>query len=234
MDHTEAVRLEAAEKYLLGELPKEQHAEYEEHYFECSACAEELRATVAFMEGTRQVMGEKTPQAIEDRELVSVSSNRGGWFGWLRPAVAIPVFAALLLFIGYQNGVTIRQLKGTGSSRAAEIIGSAFQVVGSVRGEEASGTKVLVHAREGFSLNFDFTPARASAEYTWQLLDPAGRAVRHGRIGGDKKDQSVSLDVAGGLEAAGKYSLVFFATGDGQATEKKDVQQLTFRVEFLN
>ncbi len=38
MDHNEAVRLQAAEKYLLGELPKEQHAAFEEH-FSTARCA---------------------------------------------------------------------------------------------------------------------------------------------------------------------------------------------------
>src|SRR5271168_4469013 len=102
MDHNEAVRLQAAEKYLLGELPMEQHAAFEEHYFECSACAEEMKTTVAFMESSRQVVREGVPQVIDEKRLVPATSRAGGWFGWLRPAFAVPVLAALLLFIGYQ------------------------------------------------------------------------------------------------------------------------------------
>src|SRR5208282_6286166 len=103
MDHNEAVRLQAAEKYLLGELPKEQHAAYEEHYFDCSACAEEIKTTVAFMESSRQAVREGVPQVVDEKRLVPAPSRASGWFGWLRPAFAVPVFAALLLFIGYQN-----------------------------------------------------------------------------------------------------------------------------------
>jgi hypothetical protein len=235
MDHNEAVRLQAAEKYLLGELPKEQHAAFEEHYFDCLACAEEMKAAIAFMEGARQVAREEVPQVIDDKKLVPGARETGGWFSWLRPAFAVPVFAALLLFIGYQNGVTIPQLKGSSSSQSAEIIGSSFHLAGSVRGDE-TGTKLQVRPGESFLLNFDFTPARTFSEYSWQLLDQAGKAVKHGTIGGDKKYQSVSLPVIGGVESAGKYNLAFFggAYGSGQTANENDVQRLTFTVEFLN
>jgi hypothetical protein len=235
MDHNEAVRLQAAEKYLLGELPKEQHAAFEEHYFDCSACAEEMKATAAFMESSRQVVREEAPQTIDEKRLAPATQASGGWFGWLRPAFAVPVFAALLLFIGYQNEVTIPQLKGSSSSQSAEIISSSFHLAGSVRGGDEAGTKLQVRPGESFLLNFDFTPARTFSEYSWQLLDQAGKAVKHGTISGDKKYQTVSLPVMGGVESAGKYNLVFFgdADGNGQTANEKDVQRLTFTVEFL-
>jgi hypothetical protein len=236
MDHNEAVRLQAAEKYLLGELPKEHHAAFEEHFFDCSACAEEIKATAAFLESARQVAREQIPQAAGEKRLVPAAPAAGGWFGWLRPAFAVPVFAALLLFIGYQNGVTIPQLKVGSSSQSAEIISSSFHLAGSVRGGDEAGTKLQVQPGESFLLNFDFTPARTFSEYTWQLLDQTGKAVKHGTFGGDKKYQAVSLPIIGGVESAGKYNLVFFggADGNGQTANEKDVQRLTFTVEFLN
>src|SRR5208282_6788733 len=96
MDHNEAVRLQAAEKYLLGDLPKEQHAAYEEHYFDCPTCAEELKATVAFMESARQIAREEALQAVGAKGLAPVPPKDGGWFAWLRPAFAVPALAALL------------------------------------------------------------------------------------------------------------------------------------------
>src|SRR5580693_10222214 len=124
MDHNEAVRLEAAEKYLLGELPKEQHAAFEEHYFDCPACAEEMKATIAFMESARQAAREDARQAVEEKKLAPVPPKNGGWFAWLRPAFAVPVLAALLLFVGYQNGVTIPRLKDSSSSQMGQTISS--------------------------------------------------------------------------------------------------------------
>ena len=235
MDHNEAVRLQAAEKYVLGKLPKEQHAEYEEHYFDCSACAEEIKATVAFMESARQVVSE---EALEPIGVRASATAVPGFFSWLRPAFAVPVFAALLLFIGYQNGVTIPRLKDSSSSQMGQIISSSFQLRGSVRGGSESGdatNRVRVHAGESFSLNFDFTPTGTFSEYIWRLQNQAGRAVKSGHISGDKKYQAVSLNMAGGVESAGKYNLVFFgsANGAGQTANESEAQRLTFTVEFL-
>jgi hypothetical protein len=234
MDHNEAVRLQAAEKYLLGELPKEQHAAYEEHYFDCSACAEEIKATVAFMESARQAIREKALEPVGAR---APAPSVPGFLSWLRPAFAVPVLAALLLFIGYQNGVTIPRLKDS-SSQMGQIISSSFQLRGSVRGGNESGdaaNKVRVRLGESFALNFDFTPTGTFSEYVWQLQNKAGRAVKSGHISGDKKYQAVSLNMTGGVESAGKYSLVFFGSADGagQTGNESETQRLTFTVEFL-
>src|ERR1700685_1406379 len=142
MDHNEAVRLQAAEKYLLGELPREQHAAFEEHFFDCSACAEEMKATAAFMESARQVSRQQVSEAVDIKGLVPASTTRG-WFAWVRPAFAVPVFAALLLFIGYQDGVTIPNLK---QASTGVIIGEgakSFSLLSAdSRGEGTSAPKV--------------------------------------------------------------------------------------------
>jgi hypothetical protein len=233
MDHNQAVRLQAAEKYVLGNLSKEQHAEYEEHYFDCSACAEEIKATVAFMECGRQVVRDAEPIGVR-----ALAPPVPGFFSWLRPAFAVPVLAALLLFIGYQNGVTIPRLKDSSSSQMGQIISSSFQLRGSVRGGNESGeaaNKVRVRSGESFSLNFDFTPTGTFSEYDWQLQNQAGRAVKSGHLSGEKKYQAVSLNMAGGVESAGKYNLVFFGSADGagQTANESETQRLTFTVEFL-
>ena len=233
MDHNEAVRLQAVEKYLLRELPPAQREEYEEHYFDCPLCAEELRATVAFMESTRQVFREEAPQVADVKER---APSAGGWFAWLRPAFAVPVFAALLLFIGYQNGVTIPQLKHSTSSQSAQIISTSVDLAGSVRGGSDSGatlTRVSVHPGEGFLLNFDFTPARTFGSYTFQLQDESGRSILQGALGGENTNQAVHLPVRG-VGRPGKYNLVFFAgeNANNSTAGANEVQRLAFTVEF--
>jgi hypothetical protein len=237
MDHNEAVRLQAAEKYVLGKLPKEQHAAYEEHYFECPACAEEIKATVAFMESAKQVVREEVAEPVGAERLAPAVPKTGGWFDWLRPAFAVPVLAALALFIGYQNGVTIPRLKSSSSSQMGQAISSAFPLRGSVRGgseDGDTGNKVRVRSGESFTLNFDFTPTGTFSEYGWQLRDQSGRVVKSGNISGEKKYQRVSLNMAGGVESVGKYNLVFFgADGSDQTANQNGAQRLTFTVEFL-
>jgi hypothetical protein len=228
MEHNDAVRLHAAEKYLMGELTTAQRDEYEEHYFDCVACAEELKSTVAFMESAKEVA----------RHAAVAKPERAGLFAWLRPAFAVPAFAALVLLavVSYQNSVTIPGLKNGGATQSTAIVSSSLHLMGSVRGgEEGSAAPTLqVRPGESFLLNFDFTPSRASNSYQWQLRDEADHVVRQGSVDGDKANREVSLAVLGGVERAGKYSLVFFGdSGSGSVNVNGDeVQRLLFTVEF--
>ena len=58
MDHEEAMWLQAAEKYVLGELAEELREAYEEHYFDCQECATDVIAT-AFVDGARDIFKEE-------------------------------------------------------------------------------------------------------------------------------------------------------------------------------
>lgn len=246
MDHTEALRLQAAEKYLLNEFTPPQREEYEEHYFDCYECAEDLKATASFMESVRQLVreGMLEPQVARVQlptgaaEATPALTNRG-WFAWLRPEFAVPVFAALLVFIGYQNGVTIPRLRSASSGQPEQIISSSLHLAGAVRGGGDDGgvlPAVQVRPGKGFLLDFDFTPSRSSTAYRWQLLDPAGRVLREGTFGGDMTNQAVHLPVVGGVQRPGKYNLVFYEGADGRAqtTSGNEVQRFTFIVEFLH
>ena len=257
MDHTEAVRLQAVEKYLLNEFTPPQREEYEEHYFDCFECAEDLKATASFMEGVRQLIREGVlePQmaaaqarsfvpaagagsAAPAQALANAAGNRG-FFAWLKPAFAVPVFAALVLLIGYQNTVTIPRLKTSSSSESPEIVSSSLHLAGSVRGGTEGGEappKLQVRPGEGFLLDFDFTPSRSSTAYRWQLLDPAGRALKEGTLGSDMTNQAVHLPVISGVQRPGKYNLVFYAAADNAAQTESgnEVQRFTFTVEFLH
>jgi len=56
MDHNGAIRLQAAVKYVLGELSQAQRDEYEEHYFDCAECAVDIKALATFADTAREVM----------------------------------------------------------------------------------------------------------------------------------------------------------------------------------
>ncbi|MHB8503539.1 MAG: anti-sigma factor family protein [Candidatus Acidiferrales bacterium] len=235
MDHNEAVRLHAAEKYLLGELPKEQHAAYEEHYFDCSACAEEMKATAAFLENARQIVREEAPQAIDEKRLAPAAPASGGWFGWLRPAFAIPVFAALLFFIGYQNGVTIPSLKQASSRTATVEVVKSFSLmsVGS-RGEGTSSLTLAVNPKEDFGLDVDM-PGNSSSGYLCQIQDESGKVRFTLPVSPEEAKRSVHVNIPGGSLQPGKYSFVIF-TGQISAARVDNgsaVAQLPFSIEFV-
>ena len=58
MNHTEAVNMQAADRYLLGELSESESSDFEEHYFVCAECAAELESGAILVENTRAALEE--------------------------------------------------------------------------------------------------------------------------------------------------------------------------------
>ena len=108
MDHSEVVRLQAVEKYMLGELSPELRDQFEEHYFDCPTCAADVTALHTFMAASRMILKEEAVAQPAPRE---GNLKRRGWFDWLRPAVALPAMAALAAVIVFQAVVTIPWLE---------------------------------------------------------------------------------------------------------------------------
>ena len=56
MDHLEAVRLRAAERYVLKQLTTAEAEAFEEHFFSCPECAEEVRWIAMFEDNARKAV----------------------------------------------------------------------------------------------------------------------------------------------------------------------------------
>src|SRR5260370_16321693 len=103
MDHNEAIRLQAAVKYVLGELSQVQREEYEEHYFDCAECAIDLKALATFADTTREVLRqEKADQLAKD-----LVPARAGWLRSLHPITTVPPFPPLLLIVALHEPLPI-------------------------------------------------------------------------------------------------------------------------------
>jgi hypothetical protein len=97
MDHQSAVREKLAERYLLRELEGPERDSFEEHYFSCELCADDVRAAAQFIQGAR---AELTPRyhAPADHE----RSGWSAWFGWIwspAPAYALALTLGVLMLI---------------------------------------------------------------------------------------------------------------------------------------
>ena len=58
MNHNEAVRENATEKYLLNELDPAVRDQFEEHLFDCQECALDLRTAATFVEQSKVILSE--------------------------------------------------------------------------------------------------------------------------------------------------------------------------------
>ena len=227
MDHNEAVRLQAAEKYVLGELPPSVKEEYEEHYFDCAECAVDLKAAIVFVDASREIL------RAEKQESIEVERLRRPFLWWLKPWIVVPTLAGLLLFLGYQSFVTVPKIKEQAASGAAQILFNSYPLRGvNTAGEE--GRTLSIRPGEAFLLNFDFVPTRSFKRYIGQLEDGAGHALLQLKISGENANREAHLPVPGDLLHRGNYILAFYGDPDasGKINPQNDAGRLPFTVEF--
>jgi hypothetical protein len=225
MDHAEALRLQAAEKYVLGELSQQLREEYEEHYFDCRECAEELKATVAFVDSARGIL-RQMPAGSEAR---TSAPRTTGWLAWLRPAFAVPAFAALLLVVAYQNFVSIPKLQRNAASngQSADFV----SLIGAnSRGEGAKS--FAIHPDRPTILEVDIPTSENAARYECQLQDASGHVVYEQKITAADARRTVHLIVPASQWRPGTYTLTVLGEQPGQGSPA-EVERLVFAIEFV-
>src|ERR1700687_4832472 len=111
MDHDMVVRRKMTERYLLDELDPAARDEFEEHFFDCKACALDVRAGALFVEQSQVVLAEKVEPVAAPLPATAPGPAKPGWLSWFRPAGVVPVMVLLLAVIGYQDLVIYPQLQ---------------------------------------------------------------------------------------------------------------------------
>ncbi len=102
MDHATVMRKAIAESYMLDELGEEERAEFEEHFFTCPECAEDMKALAIFIDDTRNALVKP-----------SIGRRLTGAKRRLR-LLMLPIAATAVLSLGaaiYQTAVTVPQLR---------------------------------------------------------------------------------------------------------------------------
>lgn len=114
MDHLQAITGKASERYLLGEMTEPERFAFEDHYFQCTECAEDVRAGAMMARGI-QAVGLQDSAVRPRREQAAAEAPAGRFWGWLTPASLIPATAAVMLacVTGYQSLITIPRLSGS-------------------------------------------------------------------------------------------------------------------------
>ncbi|MGP8226591.1 MAG: anti-sigma factor family protein [Terracidiphilus sp.] len=220
MDHNEALQQMAAERYLLDELTPDAREAFEEHLFDCPECALDLRAGVAFVEEAKvqlPKLARTMPAPVRSRE---PRAERGWWQTWFQPAFAAPVFATLLLVIGYQNLVTYPGLRAAANQPR---LLPWTPLHGATRGAHLAITADRQH---GVALPIDIPQPPsigAYASYSFELTDPQGKQVWTGSVAapGDEAgdSQRISLVIPGAMLSNGMYTVaVSGVTAQGDRT----------------
>ncbi len=228
MDHSEAVELMATERYLLGEMTPEQREAFEAHFFECYECALDVRAEAAFLKEAEAQLPEMTRSVpvAEWPASAKTETKRRDWFGWMRPAWAVPVFAALLVVIGYQNLATIPGLRS--AADAPRVAPWSTLHVGTRAGAH---TTVMADRKAGAVLLIDVPNDGSYSSFGFALENPQGKQIWIETVkapaGGDG---TMSLLIPGGGLQEGAYTLTIAGINPQGSRTELERQTLDVRL----
>ena len=224
MDHTAVVRQKMTERYLLNELESEMRDEFEEHYFDCPECAQDVSAGSQFVEESKLVLAEEA-QPVLVRATSRPQPARHGWFAWLRPAFAAPALALLLAVAGHQYLVTYPALRS--ELRRPQVLPAVSVNVGTWAG---GGTPTSIPEGQGLLLYVRIPPDGAYARYTAELYNPAGKREGSFTITPTAGQDQWPVTVPRIDRAAGIYTMsVRGVTAGG---ESKDLGSTSFQLQI--
>jgi hypothetical protein len=209
MNHTEAVKQMAAERYLLDELTPDVRDAFEEHAFDCAECAFDLRAGTLFVQEARNQLPTLAASQAQSEEATPNNKRRLWSFSW-RPAFAVPALAALLIVVGYQNLVTFPALR---HSATGPRLAPVAPLHPATRG--ATRPTFTVDRAHGVALPIDLSPEpgmASPASYFFSLRDPGGKLIWTSTLAAPApetdSEQRFSLTIPGGALRTGSYSLL--------------------------
>ncbi len=204
MDHETAVRLQASEAYVLGDLSTSQRDEFEEHFADCPECMDELWRASAFAANARAVFRERAAAAVQPARR---------WRDWLRwrpaPALAWSAALNLVLCAGLAYQLLRSPLRQAARPRAVEVIA----VHSPVRG---SGETAIAVSGPSVVLSFDL-PRRYS-RYTYTLRPVAGsRQPVTGDLAPGASADALNLEIPLAGLPPGEYTVAASGWDGGQS-----------------
>lgn len=214
MDHNEVVRQKLTERYLLNELEGQERDEFEEHFFECSECALDIRAASEFVESSKLVLSQPAEEAVP---VFRGSRERGerSWWAWLRPQFAGAAMALLIAMVGYQNLVTLPRLRG--ALRQPQSPPWAAVAVGTWGN---AGPTIAVQEGKSFLIFVRIPPDGGFTSYIADLYNPAGGLEYSLTIPATSVQDQWPVLIPGGNHEAGNYRIsVRGVEGSGEVKE---------------
>jgi hypothetical protein len=235
MEHLEAIQLKAAERYLLGELSGDLREQFEDHFFSCIECAQDVEAGAIFVDGARQILGRESAQPEAAVRRPAKPESRG-WFGaLLRPAFAGPALAVLLVFAVYQNAVLIPRMKSAiEQARTPQLVTSFTLIAQDSRGGDT--LMIQVPRDVTFSLFADIPPEKHLSSYTCVVESESGTRQFSINVPAGLASDAIQVSVPPSVLKAGKYFMIVRGPEPVSATGQTqlEVARFPFTLAFTN
>jgi len=206
VNHDEAVAAMAAERYVLGELQDAEREQFEEHFFGCPECAQDVRDLATITDGAREWLREPRKAAPKQK-----APAPAGLWGWLRLspsyAMAGALAASLLAGVTGYAGYEVAQLRGGIRPQAVD----SFLLRPETRGEAA---EIPVH-RIGSFLLFEADVPGATGEVQWDLARAGSqKLIEHQSAPAPQQGASFKVLLPASVLPPGDYTLTVRSTSN--------------------
>ena len=198
MDHVQAVDTLASERYLLGEMSDVERDAFEDHFFSCNDCAQDVRAGALLQEGVKAGFVQSShARAPVASTLVAFRPRTRRWSTALPWAMA----ATLAGVTAYQSLWVLPDLRSQVAPQALDPI---------VLRPASRGADPVVALRAGHpvALAVDVSGPDSAGELSYDLRNAAGATVLTGRAPMPSAGTPLLLLVPGtAFTAPGRYVL---------------------------
>jgi hypothetical protein len=221
MDHKEAIRIRAVDQYLLGELSNSDREGFEEHFFSCGECSEELRIGAILVDNSRVILRDEffdpAPASLGE------PARRPGWSLWWSQ-VPLAAAIALLALVGYQNLIVFPAYR----AQVAENSGAAFPPSFPVR-PAVRGAVPVVSVPKGtyfFEIKAEEVEPAAGG-YNCVIQNDHGKIAVKRHAPTTEADEKLTVLLNTRQTPAGQYVLVIQKSSDGA-----EIGQYPFTIEI--
>jgi len=218
--HVFADKEDAAERYLLGQMSESDRDAYEQHFFQCVECADEVKATARFIDDCKSVLTGRPDVAG-----FSPQAARRAWFPRSTAAVLMGALAATLALVVYQNVVTIPSLT---SATAPQALASV-----SLAGSNSRGTAstIVVPRHQPYLIYVDIPPGQHDT-YDCTFVAKDGRAVKTLTVSAQLTRDAVPLLMSAGGLPPGEYTLVVSGRPRVAGESSVEVARFSFTLRY--
>ena len=197
MNHQLAVETKATERYMLGELDDESRSAFEEHYFSCRACADDVKVAAVFVDNAKAVL--QSPRAggrSEGKALLFMP----------RPALLIPAAMAACLVVGF----FLPRRAPAGSSFGGVV--ASVAIPAGTRGAQAAGQAILVDKETSyFQVRLDVADDVTESRLSWRVRTAGGQELRFQTA----RENQVVLPLHAADFPAGQYEVILSRDSPG-------------------
>jgi hypothetical protein len=171
MNHQDALKEMAVERYLLGELSDASLDRFEAHLFECPECAEDVRAGLTFIDAGRTEL--HVPRRVAEPHVESARR----WPSWFTsPWILAPALAACLVVLAFQTFVLQPRMKlELAQAQAPAVLNPLVLANAGARGD--SMPEVVAPAHRSFAISLDVPTTGDFSSYLCSLFAPDGALV---------------------------------------------------------